>query len=215
MPDCHIAPSILSFDLGGLRDKLPELERAGASRIHFDVMDGQFVPPITFGSDFVKSLRSTCSTPFECHLMVETPERQFNAFAEAGCSTIVFHSEATRHAHRLIQSARDCGMRAGLAINPGTPVEFLLALADELDEALVMTVNPGWGAQHMVKSCLSKVERLRNAAPDLEIEVDGGIDPTTLPLARNAGANLFVVGSFIARAKSISCAMEELRAACG
>jgi ribulose-phosphate 3-epimerase len=211
----RIAPSILSFDLGDIRRSVLELVSAGADLIHFDVMDGQFVPPITFGDGLVRDLRGVGELPFEAHLMTVTPERHFEAFAEAGCSRIIFHAEATAHAHRLAGDLHERGIEAGLALNPGTPVEMAIPLLDVLDLVLVMTVNPGWGGQSFIPSCLDKVRRLREAAPDLAIEVDGGIDPETIGVARRAGADVFVVGSFLARAESIPCAMEELRRRCG
>lgn len=210
---CELAPSILSFDPGDLRRAVLDLVEAGADRIHFDVMDGQFVPPITFGDALVRSLRPLVPVPFEAHLMTNTPDRHFEAFAAAGCQTIIFHAEATRHAHRLALRLRDMGVRAGVAINPGTPVENVLPLVGAVDLVLVMTVNPGWGGQEMVVSCLDKVRRLRDLGI-ADIEVDGGIDPTTIPGASAAGANVFVVGSYLARAASLTDAMQELRLVC-
>lgn len=210
----QIAPSILSFDMGDIRRSVVELVSGGADLIHFDVMDGQFVPPITFGSGLVKDLRAVVETPFEAHLMTSTPDRHFDAFAAAGCSRIIFHAETTAHAHRLVGNLHERGVQAGLAINPGTPVEAVMPLLDVLDLVLVMTVNPGWGGQSFIPSCLDKVRRIRQAAPRLPIEVDGGIDPDTIRSAHDAGATVFVVGSYLARAESIPCAMEDLRQRC-
>lgn len=210
----RIAPSILSCDLGDIRRVVTELVAAYADLIHFDVMDGQFVPPITFGSGLVRDLRSVGTLPFEAHLMTLTPERQFEAFVEAGCQRIIFHAEATAHAHRLAGRLHDLGVEAGLALNPGTPVECAFPLLGVVDLVLVMTVNPGWGGQEFIPDCLEKVRRLRTARPDLAIEVDGGIDPETIRAAMDAGATHFVVGSYLARADSIPCAMEELRRRC-
>jgi len=212
---CYLAPSILSFDLTDLRSSVRTLVECGSEIVHLDVMDGQFVPPITFGDAYTKALRSTVDALFEAHLMVETPERQFEAFARAGCQRIIFHAEATPHAHRLAQTLKGMGVEAGIAINPGTPVEAVLPILDLVDLVLVMTVNPGWGGQTFIASTLDKVSRIRASRPDVLIEVDGGMDPETLPIARNAGANVFVVGSHLARAESLSEATKEMVALCG
>lgn len=209
----NLAPSILSFDLLSLSATLPQIDALKPAVIHLDVMDGQFVPPITFGSAMVKSIANRSSTPLEAHLMTNNPSGHFEAFAEAGCSRIIFHAEATAHAHRLAQQLNGMGVQAGLAINPGTPVEAAMVLAGEVDLVLVMTVNPGWGGQTFLEFTLEKVRRLRHAFPNLLIEVDGGIDPSTIANAASAGANLFVVGSYLANAESLAQAGEKLRAA--
>lgn len=211
----YLAPSILSFDLTEIRSSVQTLVSNGAEIVHLDVMDGQFVPPITFGDAYTKALRPSVDALFEAHLMVETPEYQFDAFAAAGCQRIIFHAEATAHSHRLAQTLKGMGIEAGIAINPGTPVETVLPILDLVDLVLVMTVNPGWGGQSFITSALDKVSRIRNLRPDVLIEVDGGIDPKTLPIARAAGANVFVVGSYLARATSLSEATREMVALCG
>jgi len=211
---CHLAPSILSFDLTNLRDSVRTLAEGGAEIVHLDVMDGQFVPPITFGDSYVKALRPASDKLFEAHLMVNSPERQFEAFASAGCKRIIFHAEATAHAHRLAQSLHSMGVEAGIAINPGTPVEAVLPLLEVVELVLVMTVNPGWGGQAFIHEALEKVSRVRALKPDLLIEVDGGIDPKTLPIARAAGANVFVVGSHLARAANLEKALAEMMELC-
>jgi ribulose-phosphate 3-epimerase len=206
-----LAPSILSFDLTNLRREVSTLLDAGAEVVHLDVMDGQFVPPITFGDAFVRHLRNVSdSALFEAHLMTLTPERHFEAFAEAGCGRIIFHAEVAPHAHRLAQSLRNMGVQAGVAINPGTPIEMVLELLDIVDLVLVMTVNPGWGGQTFIAPALEKVRKLRAVKESLHIEVDGGIDPTTLPLALAAGANVFVVGSYLAKAPDLGVAVQGL-----
>ncbi len=210
----ELAPSILSCDPGRLREAVAELISGGADRIHFDVMDGQFVPPITFGAGLVKSLRDLGDTPFEAHLMTQTPEAHFEAFAEAGCQGILFHAEATAHSHRLAQRLRQLGVRAGIAINPGTPVCDLDPVLGAFDQVLVMTVNPGWGGQVFLEECLRKVEAVRKMRTDIDIEVDGGIDPQTIRRAKEAGANVFVAGSFLVERPSLKAGLEELRAAC-
>jgi ribulose-phosphate 3-epimerase len=212
--NCRIAPSILSFDHSNLRGVVAELAAGGAERIHIDVMDGQFVPPITFGDGLVKALRDLTKIPFEAHLMTLTPERHFEAFAKAGCGRIYFHAEATVHAHRLVQNLHDLGVEAGLAINPATPAEVAHPIITDLDAVLVMTVNPGWGGQSFIESMLPKIRAVRAMRPDIDIEVDGGIDPTALPMACDAGANLFVAGNYIFKAKSIALGIGELQRAC-
>lgn len=212
---CQLAPSILSFDLSDVRGAVATMGEAGATIVHLDVMDGQFVPPITFGDAYIASLRGYSEAIFEAHLMTETPERQFEAFRNAGCGRIIFHAEATRHAHKLAQGLRDIGVSPGIAINPGTPVDAVLPLLGVVDLVLVMTVNPGWGGQKFIPSCLDKVRRLRSESPDLLIEVDGGVDPKTIRIARDAGANVFVVGSYLARAPDLSAAITELIGICG
>lgn len=210
----QLAPSILSCNLASPVGEVSQMIMAGVEWIHFDVMDGQFVPPITFGSQMVEALRPLGSTRFEAHLMTQTPEAHFEAFMLAGCERIIFHVEATNHAHRLCGRLKEMGVQCGAAINPGTPVESLVPILNLLDVALVMTVNPGWGGQPFLPECLAKVRRLRDLRPDLEIEVDGGIDPVTICQAWDAGANVFVTGSYLVRGGDIPGAIKELNQAC-
>jgi ribulose-phosphate 3-epimerase len=212
--NCLLAPSILSFDLTNIRASVKAMEAGGAQIVHLDVMDGQFVPPITFGADYVERLRSASGATFEAHLMTETPERHFKDFKSAGCERIIFHAEATAHAYRLAQTLRDAGVSPGIAINPGTPVEAVIPVLEAVDMVLVMTVNPGWGGQKFIASALDKTRRLRELGPDLLIEVDGGVTPETLPVARAAGANVFVVGSFLAKADDLEQSVADLVRLC-
>lgn len=212
---CQIAPSVISFPLSRLYDSVQQMADGGAKLIHFDVMDGQFVPPITFGDSFVSSLRSIDGLEFEAHLMVQTPEKQFEAFAAAGCSRIIFHAEATPHSHRLVQTLSNMGVKAGIAINPGTPVCMVEGVLDIVDTVLVMTVNPGWGGQTLIEGALDKVAALRRSHPHLNIEVDGGIDKQTLPMAKLAGANHFVVGSYLAKQIDLAGSLKDLINLCG
>ena len=211
----ELAPSLLSCDFSNLGGPVRELIESGADRIHFDVMDGQFVPPITFGAQMVSNLRQLGNVHFEAHLMTRTPEAHFEAFAKAGSQTILFHIEATAHAHRLIQQLKSMKVRAGVALNPATPAQDVLDICGDADQVLVMTVNPGWGGQKFIASCLKKIEAIRRAAPEIDIEVDGGIEPCTLQKCRDAGANVFVAGSYLVSQSSLSDGLRELRSACG
>jgi ribulose-phosphate 3-epimerase len=206
-----LAPSILSFDLTNLRDSVRTFVAAGAEIVHLDVMDGQFVPPITFGDSYAAALRDVApGALFEAHLMTLTPERHFEGFAKAGCGRIIFHIETAPHAYRLAQTLESMNVRAGVALNPGTPVEAVLPLLEIVDLVLVMTVNPGWGGQKFLPSMLEKVRRLRDCRADLHIEVDGGMDPATIGGARKAGANVFVVGSHLAKAPDLGAAVQDM-----
>lgn len=210
-----ICPSVLSFDLTSLSSSVREMEAGGAALIHLDVMDGQFVPPISFGDALARSLRPHTGLPFEAHLMIVEPERQFAAFADAGCFRVIFHAEATMHAHRLVDELHKRGIEAGIAINPATPVAMIEELLPELDLALVMTIDPGWGGQKLLPRTVEKVRRIRELRPDLPIQVDGGIDPATIRPVWEAGATHFVVGSYLLRAPSVAEGIREVVAACG
>ncbi len=209
-----IAPSVLGLNHADMRKGLAEIIAGGAEVIHFDVMDGQFVPPITFGHQLIHGLRDLGNQLFEAHLMTQTPERQFESFAEAGCQRVIFHAEATAHSHRLVQRLHDLGLRAGIAMNPGTPADAVQGVVDLVDLVLVMTVNPGWGGQQFIHGTLDKVKQIREWSPTVDIEVDGGIDPETLPLARAAGANVFVVGQYLTRQGDLAAGVRELKRLC-
>lgn len=192
-----------------------EMQDAAVDMIHLDVMDGQFVPPITFGDGLARSVVHMVDLPVEAHLMVDNPERQIEAFSKAGCFRIICHVEATRHVHRLVLQMKEHGVEAGIAINPGTPVSAIEPILPMLDLVLVMTVNPGYGGQAFIPACLEKVQELRELRPEVMIEVDGGIDPLTIKQAQDAGANLFVVGSFLQKTVTIPDAVVDLERACG
>ncbi len=195
MPAPRIAPSILSADFGRVREQVSEIIDAGASVVHIDVMDGHFVPPLSMGPPVVSALREL-GVLLDVHLMIERPERQIADFVKAGASQITIHAEATPHVHYTLAAIRDAGCLAGLAINPGTPVGALEGI--ELDCALVMTVNPGWGGQKFIPTSLDKVRRVRELiGPDAELEVDGGVDASTAGPCADAGATMFVAGSAI------------------
>ncbi len=215
----RVAPSILSADFGRLREQVREVLDAGARVIHVDVMDGHFVPPITFGPIAVEALRELVhgsGALLDVHMMIERPERQVEDFARAGADSVTFHSEATPHAVRVAHLIREHGATAGVAINPGTPVEALTDLVDAVDLVLCMTVNPGWGGQPFIAHSIEKLQRLRTLlAGAAAIEVDGGIDVDTVGPCREAGASLFVAGAAIFGAAQPGEAYRAIAAAAG
>lgn len=210
-----IAPSILSADFAHLADEMKKVTDAGAEYIHIDVMDGTFVPNITLGSPVVKSLRKASNAVFDVHLMTEHPETQIEAFAEAGADIITFHIEAARHAHRIVQQIKAAGCKAGIALNPATPLVMLEELLGDIDMALLMTVNPGYGGQRFIQSMLEKIEILRHMVEDngfqVDIEVDGGINAETARLVVEAGANVLVAGSAVYGAEDAAAAIRAIR----
>ncbi len=210
-----IAPSILSANFSCLGEEIKRVAEAGADLIHIDVMDGTFVPNITIGSPVVKCIRNCTNLDFDVHLMVEHPETHVDAFAEAGADSITFHAEVARHSHRILQQIKAHGIKAGIAVNPGTSLAMIEELLPDLDMVLVMTVNPGYGGQHFIESQLEKIHMLYHTIEDMgfdcDIEVDGGINEETSKLVIEAGANILVAGSYIYGAESAEQAVASLR----
>ena len=220
MPLLEIVPSILSADLTRLGEQVKEAQAAGADRIQVDVMDGRFVPNITFGPLVVEAVRRSSSLPVEAHLMIVEPERYMADFASAGADVILVHQEAALHLHRLVEQIHQLGKKAGVALNPSTPAATLEDILGDLDHVLVMTVNPGFGGQKFIESTLSKIARVRQMMKerglDRDIEVDGGIGTETAPRVVKAGANLLVAGaSVFAGRESVAEAIRHLRASVG
>lgn len=213
-----LAPSILAADFARLGEQVAQAERAGASRIHVDIMDGHFVPNLSMGAPIVKSLRAVTRLPLETHLMISDPDFFFDEFAEAGSDSFIVHWEGNNNLHRTIQRVKSLGKRIGLALNPATPASVLEEVLPDLDLVLVMTVNPGFGHQHFIHSTLPKIRRVRQMIEQVrlgcELELDGGIDATTAPLGVAAGACVLVAGtSVFGHPDGVDAAMKKLRAA--
>jgi len=212
-----LAPSILAADFARLGEQVAEAERAGADRIHVDIMDGHFVPNLSMGAPIVASLRPVTRLPLETHLMISNPDLFLQEFADAGSDSFLVHWEGNFNLHRTVQNIKSIGKRAGVAINPATPADVLEEILPDVDQILVMTVNPGFGHQHFIQSTLAKIRRVRQmidrVKPECDLEVDGGIDPETARLCVEAGANVFVAGSAIfSSSQSVNEAMTRLRA---
>ncbi len=213
----EIAPSVLPADFARLGEEVAALEAAGVDRIQFDVMDGRFVPNLTFGPDVIAACRPHASVPFEAHLMVEHPDELAPRYVEAGCGLLIVHAEACRHLHRTLGHGRSLGARAAVALNPATPASAVSEVLDLVDLVLVMTVNPGFGGQDYIGTMEHKVAEVRRmvltGGHDVDVEVDGGIGPTTVAGAAAAGANVLVAGSALYRDPAgLAHAVDELRA---
>ncbi len=214
----QLAPSILAADFTRLGEQVAQAEQAGADRIHVDVMDGHFVPNISFGAPIIQSLRRVTRLPLETHLMISDPDFFLDEFVEAGSDSFLIHWEGNNNLHRTIQRIKGLGKRVGVVINPTTPAVVLEEILSDVDSVLIMTVNPGFGHQHFLRTALPKIRRVRQMIeqtnPDCELELDGGIDAATAPLGVAAGANVLVAGSAIFNdGDGVAAAVNRLRAA--
>lgn len=210
-----VAPSLLSADFSRLGEEVKALEEAGADLLHLDVMDGVFVPNITFGPLVISALRPLTSLPFDVHLMIVEPERYIRDFAKAGADFICVHAEASVHLHRTVCKIKEMGKKAGVSLNPHTPLNTLEYLLDDLDFVLIMTVNPGFGGQKFIKNCLPKIKKLKNLINEkglsVLIEVDGGINEENASLVVKAGADILVAGSAVFGKKDYKLAILNLK----
>ncbi|MDH7570938.1 MAG: ribulose-phosphate 3-epimerase [Armatimonadota bacterium] len=212
-----IAPSVLSADFARFGEEARAAEEAGADYLHLDVMDGRFVPNITFGPGVVEAIHRSCGLPLDVHLMIEEPERYVEVFAKAGAHILTVHAEATAHLYRLLMRIRELGCRAGVSLDPATPLEMVRHALDQVDLLLLMTVEPGFGGQHYIPAMTRKIAEARALldaeAPDVELEVDGGVNLETVPVVVGAGARVLVAGSAaFGNPKGLKAAISELRA---
>ncbi|ALT80211.1 ribulose phosphate epimerase [Streptococcus gallolyticus] len=217
MSNNKIAPSILAADYANFASELKRIEETRAEYVHIDIMDGQFVSNISFGADVVASMRKHSKLVFDCHLMVVNPERYVDAFAQAGADIMTIHAESTLHIHGALQKIKAAGMKAGVVINPGTPVSAIESVLSLVDQVLIMTVNPGFGGQAFIPEMLEKVAKVAQLRDekgyDFDIEVDGGVDNKTIKACYDAGANVFVAGSYLFKASDLAAQVEALRVA--
>jgi ribulose-phosphate 3-epimerase len=210
-----IAPSILSADFSCLGEEVKRIDLAGADLVHIDVMDGQFVPNITFGPPVIKSLRKVTELPFDVHLMIESPERYIEDFVKAGADYITVHAESTTHLHRTLQLIKSFGIKAGVVLNPATSLDVLEYVLEEVDMVLIMTVNPGFGGQSFIDSTKEKIKRLRKIIDErdlpIEIQVDGGVKLNNIAEIAECGADIFVAGSAVYGAEDIEATIKEMK----
>ena len=210
-----MAPSILSADFARLLEDVKKVENAGCEYLHIDVMDGHFVPNITLGTAIVKSLRNDVNMVFDAHLMIENPDNYIKDFADAGCDIIVVHEEACTHLHRTIQNIKSHNVKAGVALNPATPIENIKYVLKDVDMVLIMTVNPGFGGQSFIDGMIDKIKELKllidEQGLEVDIQVDGGIKPSNVDKVVKAGANVIVAGSAIFNSDDIDATVKEFR----
>ena len=192
-----VAPSLLAADFSKLREEIQEVESYGAEYLHLDVMDGNFVPNISFGAPVISSIRKHSNLVFDVHLMVENPDRFIKDIVDAGADVITVHAEATKHLNRTIQLIKSYGKKVGVALNPSTPFDVIKYDLKDIDMVLIMTVNPGFGGQAFIEGMLQKIRDLRSIDPNIDIQVDGGINNKTSKLVKEAGANILVAGSYL------------------
>ena len=192
-----VAPSLLGADFSKLREEIQEVESYGAEYLHLDVMDGNFVPNISFGAPVISSIRKHSNLVFDVHLMVENPDRFIKDMVDAGADVITIHTEATKHLNRTIQLIKSYGKKVGVALNPSTPLDVIKYDLKDIDMVLIMTVNPGFGGQAFIEGMLQKIRDLRSIDPNIDIQVDGGINNKTSKLVKEAGANILVAGSYL------------------
>ena len=210
-----LAPSILSADFARLLEEVKKVENAGCEYLHIDVMDGHFVPNITLGPAIVKALRKDIKMVFDAHLMMENPDQYIKEFVDAGCDLIVVHQEACKHLHRTIQNIKSYGIKAGVALNPATPIETIKYILEDIDMVLIMTVNPGFGGQSFIESMIPKIKELKSLIDKkglkVDIQVDGGIKPDNVDKVVKAGANIIVAGSAIFNSDDIQYTVDLFR----
>ncbi len=210
-----IAPSILSADFSRLGEEIKAVEQAGADVIHLDVMDGHFVPNLTFGPPVIKALRKTTDLPFDVHLMIDNPDQYIAAYADAGADWITVHVETCPHLHRTIHHIKELGKKAGAVLNPATPLCFLDHILEDVDLVMLMSVNPGFGGQSFIFDTLNKIRVLKSRIEDkglkVGIEIDGGVSPKTISAVREAGVNIFVAGSAVFGSEDYAAAIRQLK----